>query len=192
SILLSLVVSLIMALIFYYRSKETANKMLFNTLFLVIGMSVASFAVVTINRIISLLGSMGGKAAEGTAMGRLQQYEYAYSLIVEYPILGVDGAYYAKFGPYVSGIHNMWLGQLAYGGFISALLLFSLLFMMFRISLQLLQNPKTRSYGTVTIGYMFAVLVSTLFYPGNTQFFWALLGMNAAIVTTLRSTSMTR
>lgn len=187
SLLLSLAVASFMASIFYFRSKKNANRMLFNTLFFAIGISVISFVAVTISRITTALGSMGGGQAAQTAAARLEQYEYALSLVKTYPILGVDGAYYAKFGNLIGGIHNMWLSQLARGGLISALLLFWLLLMMFRLSLRLLNDPQTKQYALVTLGYMFALLVSTLFYPADSTLFWALLGMNSAILSTLRS-----
>lgn len=186
SFLLSLITALFMAIVFHYRSKETANKMLFNTLLFAIGISVMAIAAVTISQITAFLGSLGGGGAAGTAMARFEQYQYAFRLINENPIFGVNGAYYAKFGASINGIHDMWLSQMARGGIVSGLLLFWLLFMMLRSSLRLLNNPHSRSYGVVTIGYMFAVLVSTLFYPSDTSLSWALLGMNVAILTTAR------
>lgn len=185
SMLLSLIVAVAIAWIFYYRSKPNTNKLLYNTLLFAMGAIAISFVAVVINQIISLLGALGGADASGTAAGRLIQYQYALELISQNPILGVDGSYYERFIAQVNGIHNMWLGQMARGGIITTLLLLWLLLKLFRISLRVLNEPETRLFGTVAIGYLFAVLVSTLFYPANSQFFWALLGMNVAIVTTL-------
>jgi O-antigen ligase len=192
SMLLSLLVATLMAVMFHYRSKTGVNKFLFNSLFVVIGTSAMAIAAVVITRIIWFLENLGGAGAAGTAQARLEQYGFAFQIINQFPILGADSAYYLQFGEVIDGIHNMWLSQLALGGMAGALLLFWLLLRLFRASLKLLDRPETRQYGVVTIGYLFAVLVSTLFYPGDTALFWALLGMNTAIVTTARSSIPTR
>ncbi|RRQ21646.1 O-antigen ligase family protein [Thiohalobacter thiocyanaticus] len=184
SMILSLIVAVSMALIFHFRSKAT-NKLLYNTLLIAIGTVAVSVSVVVINQIISLLGSFGGADAAGTAAGRLEQYQYAFSVIGDNPILGVDGSYYSKYGAYVRGIHNMWLGQMARGGILSVLLLLWLLLRLLKASLRLQDNPETRPYGSVAVGFLFAVFTSTLFYPADTQFFWPLLGMGIAIVCTM-------
>lgn len=186
SFFLSVIAAIFMALVFRSRSKKNANKMLFNLLFIAAGMSALAIVAISFTHITGLLAGMGGSQAEKTAMGRLEQYQYAFGLIKEYPIFGVDAAYFATYGEYVHGIHDMWLGQLTRGGFASGIVLAGLLFMIFRASLKLLDNPQAKQHGIAAIGYMVAVLVSTLFYPADTALFWTLLGMNAAIVTTLR------
>jgi O-antigen ligase len=187
SFLLSLIAAIFMALIFRYRSYKPANKMLFNMLLLATGISFAAIIAYLFADLVSVLSSLGGAQAQGTAMSRLEQYQYAYGLIKEYPLFGVDAAYYSKHAENIHGIHNMWLGQLARGGIASVGVLGGLLFMMFRASLKLLDNPLGKQHGIAAIGYMFAVLVSTLFYPAGSSLFWALLGMNTAIITTSRS-----
>lgn len=191
SMILSLIVAVAMALIFHYRSKTT-NQLLYNTLLIAIGIAAVSVSVVVINQIISLLGNFGGADAAGTAAGRLEQYQYAFGLIRDNPILGVNGTYFSKYGAYVSGIHNMWLAQMARGGVLSVLLLLWLLIRLLKASLRLQKQPETRHYGSVAVGFLFAVFTSTLFYPANTQFFWALLGMGTAIICTMNANKSRR
>jgi O-antigen ligase len=190
SLVLSLLAAIFMAKIFQYRTKSRTNRLAFNMLFISIATSAAAVATALLSRITTFLGRMGGGQAEQTAMSRLDQYQYALKVIDAYPILGAEGSYYRRFEIAIDGIHNMWLGQLARGGFASALLLFILLLIIFRASLKLLNDPHAKQYGLVAIGYMFALLAATLFYPANSALFWALLGTNTAILATLKSSSL--
>ena len=187
SYLLSVVIALLMGALFYYRSKNKINSTLFNIVLGWAGILFASIVIFTLADIINLLSNMGGSQAQGTAEARLSQYKMAFDLIRQYPIFGVDSAFFAKYSGYIHGIHNMWLGQLARGGVVSTLILLSLLFMIFKYSLSSLSNPQKNQYTIAPIGYIFAVFVSTLFYPADSFLFWTLLGMNAAIVTSLRT-----
>ena len=80
-----------------------------------------------------------------------------------------------------------WLGQVAYGGVATGLLLLMLFVRLVRDSLTLLRTDVTRRFGVVLIGYLVATLVSTQFYPGDTLMFWVLLGTASAILVTLNN-----
>lgn len=189
SYLLSVLVALFTSKLFFYRSRKTTNSDLFNILFSVAIFCSISIIIYIFSDIVSMLASMGGSQALGTALDRLDQYQYAYSLIRENLFIGVDASYFLKYEDNVHGVHNMWLGQLVRGGLISFFALIWLILLIFRDSFSLLNNHETSQYGAVAVGYLFAVLVSTLFYPADTSLFWVLLGLNVAIVTSVRCPS---
>ena len=186
SYLLSVVSAVIMCAIFYYRSQKTTNKTLNSILLTFAAIIIAVVIAYMFRNIISALSSMGGSQASATAEGRLGQYQLAFFIIKEFPILGVDAEFYLKNGYTGHFIHNMWLGQLVRGGFVSATVLLILILIVFKKTMKLLSNDSIRPYGMLSVGYMAALFVSTLFYPADTMLFWAMLGMNAAIVYTIK------
>lgn len=187
SYLLSVIVALVTGKLFNYRCKKTTNTTLFNILFVVTSICSISIIAYGFNNLVSFLANLGGSQAHGTAMGRLNQYQYAFSLIKENLVFGVNASYFLEYDTNIHGIHNMWLGQLVRGGFVGIFALLGLFYMILRVSLSMLNSPKTQQYGIVTLGYMFTVFVSTLFYPADGSLFWALLGMNVAQASTINT-----
>jgi len=187
SYFLSLIVAVFLSALFYYFSGKRINRILFNLSFAGIGIGTVSLVAYLFTDIVKLLSSLGGSQAEATAHGRLKQYQMAFDFIREYPVMGVDSAVFSKHSEYIQGIHNMWLGQLSLGGFVSAFILAGLMLQIFNTASKLLYNPQVKEYAIMSIGYIFATLTATLFYPADTSLFWALLGMNAAIIYTLRT-----
>ena len=186
SYLLSLIAAPIMCAIFYYRSQKTTNKTLNSILLTFAAIIIVVVIAYMFRNIVSVLSNMGGSQASATAEGRLGQYQLAFSLIKEFPILGVDSEFYLKNGYIGHFVHNMWLGQLVRGGFVSAIVLLILLLTIFKRTVTLLSDNTTQPYALISLGYMAALFISTLFYPADSMLFWALLGMNAAIVYTIK------
>ena len=187
SYLLSLVAAYAAALFFSYRSKKSTDTMLVDILAILFGVVILPLMIFMINEIASALGSLGGEGATGTAIARLHQYEAAYRLIREYPLFGVGAESYERNPSLAHGVHDIWLGQMVRGGIVSVLILLSFLIVIFKAGIQLFKQDGTKYYAMVSTGYMVAVFVSTLFYPADTDIFWALLGMNAGIVFSLNS-----
>jgi len=187
SFLLSIIAAFLAASFFLYRSGLKRNMLTIDILLSAVGIVLVGVATYFFVDIINLLAGLGGEQAQSTAGGRVLQYRMAFDLVKENLILGVNGDVFSRAGASIHGVHNMWLGQLARGGVISVAILLALLFLIFRSSLILLNNQSAKYYAIVTIGYMAAVIMSTLFYPGDSVLFWVLLGVNAAIITTLKS-----
>lgn len=187
SFLLSVIAALMVSYFYSFRSDKRQDSFVFTAVLIFSVVLLMSIIGVFFSDIVGLLSGMGGSQAKATAEGRLSQYQMAFDLIKSYPLLGVDSTIFSKNSQYIHGIHNMWLGQLTRGGFISTIILLSIFFMLYRSSVELFTNTNTRPYALLSIGYMFAVLVSTLFYPADSSLFWALMGMLVAIITTLKS-----
>ncbi len=186
SYLLSIVFAFTTALFYSYRSK-VVNTSLIDAMALLSILVMLPFIMFMSGEIASSLASIGGKGAMGTASARLGQYELAFSLIREYPLLGIDAEYYLKNPYFAHGVHNFWLGQLTTGGIVSVMLLLVIVINIFRRCINLFKsdNDNTLGYAKVLVGYLAAVFLSVLFYPADNSLFWALLGMCTSIIYTL-------
>lgn len=182
SYLFSMFVAFGAALFFSYRSKKSANTVLIDILTILGVIFIIPVMLYMLSEIVSLLSGLGGKEAMGSAGARLDQYETAFYLIKENPIFGVGSEFYIKNVGLAHGVHNLWLGQLTRGGFVSVLLLIVLLFNIFKRCIRLYKNDYTSKYAQVLTGYLAAVFVSTLFYPADSDIFWALLGVCTSII----------
>ncbi len=187
SYLLSLIFAYGVALFFSYRSKRTANTLLVDVMAILGIVIMIPLMLFILSDIVSSLAGLGGKEAMGSAGARLGQYEMAFSLIRENPIFGVNSEFYIRNGDFAHGVHNLWLGQLTRGGIASTLILLILMINVFRQCVSLFKIDNAVNYAKVLIGYLAAVFLSTLFYPADTDIFWALLGMCTAIIYTLTS-----
>lgn len=172
SFLLSVVTALFATYLFSLRSKKVKDTIIFDTALVFLAFIFLSFVAIFFTDIINLLSGLGGAQAQQTAAGRLLQYQMAFDFIKEYPLLGVTSEVFSGYSEYIHGIHNMWLGQLTRGGIISTMILFGMLVMVYRYSISLLKVNEAKSYAVVIIGYIFSVLVSTLFYPADSSLFW--------------------
>ena len=138
--------------------------------------------VFMLSDIVSALSGIGGKEAMGSAGARLGQYEMAFSLIRENPLFGVGSEFYVRNPNFAHGIHNLWLGQLTRGGIVSTLILLIIVINIFRQCIRIFKIDNAVGYAKVLTGYLAAVFLSTLFYPADTDIFWALLGMCVSII----------
>ena len=186
SYLLSLIFAYTAALFFSYRSRKSVNTTLIDILAVLAVVFILPLMIFMLGDIVSALSGMGGKEAMGSAGVRLEQYKMAFSLIRENPIFGVGSEFYLRNPYFAHGVHDLWLGQLTRGGIISALILLILMVNIFRQSIGLFKNDNTVGYAKVLTGYLVAVFVSTLFYPADTDIFWALLGMGTSIIYVLK------
>jgi len=186
SFLLSVIAAYLVSWYIIYRRKRAGRTLLID---IMAGVTILiSFAAIVLfgDSIIAILAGLGGREAMGTASARLLQYEAALRVIAEHPILGITAEAYHLHPDFAHGIHDLWLGQFARGGVVSILLLTSIFWILFRRCLKLFGNSSTLVYGKVLIGYLIAVVVSTLFYPADTVLFWSLLGVASGMIYTLR------
>lgn len=190
SYLLSLIFAYGAALFFSYRGRKSANTSLIDILAVLAVVFIIPLMVFMLSDIVSSLAGMGGKEAMGSASARLGQYEIAFTLIRENPLFGVGSEFYIQNAGFAHGVHNLWLGQLTRGGIVSTLILLILMIKIFRQCIGLFKIDNVVGYAKVLIGYLVAVFVSTLFYPADTDIFWALLGMCTAIIFTFPSLSV--
>jgi len=182
SYLLSLIFAYGVALFFSYRSKRTVNTLLIDVMAILAVVIMIPLMLFMLSDIVSSLAGMGGGEAMGSAGARLGQYEMAFSLIRENPLFGVGSEFYMRSGNFTHGVHNLWLGQLTRGGIVSVTLLLVLMINIFRQCVALFNIDAAIGYAKVLIGYLAAVFMSTLFYPADSDIFWALLGMATSII----------
>ena len=182
SYLLSLIFAYCTALFFSYRAKKPENTLLIDIIATIMAVFIIPIMLFMLNDIVSSLASLGGREAMGSAGARLGQYEAAFTLIREYPILGVDSDFYIRNAGFAHGVHNLWLGQLTRGGIISTLILLILVINIFMKCVALFKTDSAEGYAKVLIGYLAAVFISTLFYPADSDIFWALFGMATSII----------
>ncbi len=190
SYLLSLVFAYVAVIFFSYRSKKQASSTFIDILSALAVVVLLPVIVFVVSDIVSMLSGMGGREAIGSATARLEQYKAAFSLIREYPLFGITSEFYIRNPDFAHGVHNLWLGQLTRGGIVATLLLIILLISILKKSIGLFRNSNIAGYAKVLTGYMVAVFISTLFYPADTDIFWALLGMCTSIVFTLSSSDI--
>ncbi len=190
SYLLSVTLAYFVVLFFSYRSKRSTNTTLVDLLTFVLVVCLLPLMLLTASDLISSLAGMGGAQAKETADARLQQYQMAFSLIRENPLLGIGSEFYERYSDFAHGVHNLWIGQMTRGGLISTLLLFTFMFRILIGCIRLFRRNVTKRYAKVLIGYMAAVFVSTLFYPADSSIFWALLGICSAMIISLDSISL--
>lgn len=182
SYLLSLIFAYVAVLFYSYRGKKLAKTSLVDALAVLSVVVIFPFIMLMLSEIVATLAGIGGKEAMGSASARLGQYEMAFSLIRENPLFGVGSDFYVRNPYFAHGVHNMWLGQWTRGGFVSVLLLLILMINVFRKCVGLFKNENVAGYAKVLTGYLAAVFLSTLFYPADSDIFWALLGMSASII----------
>lgn len=131
--------------------------------------------------IIGGLSGLGGEYARNTAEARLKQYAIAWEIISASPLFGADLDVYQKFGPYIEGIHNVWLRLAAHGGLLSVLVLLLLLGRIYYDTRKAARISVKAEHAKIVIGYLAALLVAVEFYVGMGEMFWALLGIAASL-----------
>jgi len=186
SYFLSVVGSLSISAILLYQSKRVgiAKSLL---VLVIAGLLGAILLPVTYGPIVDALTGMGGSEGVHTARGRLYLYDLAIDVIGRHSIFfGVDAAFYRTSPDFAQSIHNIWLSQMTRGGLVSVLLLMVLLYRVLSRAIRVAKVKEFRHVGIVTVGYMVAVLISTLFYPGDSNLFWTLLGIMSGIVYSVR------
>lgn len=144
---------------------------------LILGGTVAFFAM----DIIGMLAGVGGDFARNTANARLEQYRVAWEIVSVSPIFGADTATYLRMGEFIEGIHNIWLRLAAHGGLLAVLVMLLLLTKVYLGFRQAARVAAKSEETLVVTGYFTALLVSTLFYVGMGEMFWALLGVAVAL-----------
>lgn len=145
---------------------------------------LASIIILTVlwQPIVNMVSGWGGEQAAGTALGRLEQYKFALSLVGDNPLVGVSSELYEKYAHIISGIHNMWLKELVQGGVFAVLALVWLIVYCLKNATKCLYKNKDDSTAKIKMAMMFALLISTQFNPSGTSIFWLILGYSAAIV----------
>lgn len=131
--------------------------------------------------IVDMLSGMGGDYARNTANARLGQYSFGWDVITRSPLFGATLDDYLTSGFLIDHIHNMWIRLAAHGGLLTvfaflAFLSFSFLAVRARAAEKALANEVM-----VVTGYFCALALSTMFYGGMAEIFWALFGVATAI-----------
>ena len=130
--------------------------------------------------IVKFISELGGKQAATTAFGRLEQYEFAWKLILESPIIGVKAKTYETYPSLIDHSHNLWLKVFVQGGLVSLIPLVLLLVNAFRKAFKnLAKNSFQEKY--VASVFIFCMFVSTQFNPSGTFVFWVMLSVSSSI-----------
>jgi len=141
------------------------------------GLSVLLLVVILWQPLFEMLSSWGGQQAAGTAYARLSQYQVAWELLKDNPLLGASSKMQITYGHEIGYIHNMWLKELVQAGVFGVLSLLGLLLYGLKSAVDcLLWNPLDH-LARVKLAIIVAVLVSTQFNPSGTAVFWMILGV---------------
>ena len=180
------IVLTLMTAIFFYNLIKATSKMSakFRTMALGLSFFLTTIALAVLlffaDDFINLLSQWGGKQAESTAMGRLEQYQIALKLISESPVIGVKAVIYEMHTSFIDSVHNLWLKVGLQGGLISLIPLILLLINAFKKALKNLAMDSPPEKYVISV-FIICMFVSTQFNPSGTIVFWVMLSVATSL-----------
>ncbi len=150
------------------------------------GMMTASLAILTATILIvaapslfdAVSGLGGQEEAQTTIEGRLGQYQFAWNLLKESPIFGVDAHIYMKMGNAIDFIHSLWFGLSLRGGVVALIVICFWFFWSFNSSMKFLTDSTRYKEALVVTAFFSSMLLAASFYPAHMVTpFWFMFGI---------------
>ncbi len=169
---------------FFNRTHKTQHKRKGAAIlgFLAAGLILASLSTFSAGYVVDLVTGLGGSTAEQTVKDRFKQYDFAWEIIKASPLLGADIETYQKYSHAIDDIHNFWLKTAAQGGIVAVIPLLLLLGTTVASVWHAGKSSDRFEEALVVKAYLTVMFFATLFYSGQGELFWALLGIGASQV----------
>ncbi|WP_101758731.1 O-antigen ligase [Oceanicoccus sp. KOV_DT_Chl] len=182
NVLISVLFGLVLLwLLKYIHKKSPSKRTTAITLFSILGFFAAGLTLVFSSNLIQGLSSIGGGLAAQTADARLGQYAMGWDIISNSPLMGASSEFLKLSGFSFDHIHNMWIRLASHGGILTAMVLAALLIRIFILVRAMAYVDQKVPEVMVVTSYFGVMLLSTLFYPGMGELYWALLGTATAL-----------
>lgn len=149
----------------------------------VIACIFVSFLIMNFGVLFDTVSHSMGKSGQGTVDARISSYAYAFSLLENNLWLGLDSKDIIKYGNFISGMHNMWLGTAMKDGLLGVLAILTLCISALRGAMKASEASSLFPQGVIFFTFILSsIMFSSSFYPAHTAFvFWFFLGLSLSV-----------
>ncbi len=158
------------------RAKVRGIKLLFLIPFGICALLAFYYSLPAIMEVI-----VGSGGIRGSVLDRIEQYQIAFKLISDGPVLGMSAEHQIRHNEFINSVHNLWLIYMLKGGILTVLPLLGLIWMSLRWAIRPISSDGSDwsiRVGATVASMTMVIFASSMVYVAHSSIlFWITFGI---------------